>query len=84
MRRYIVSNLSDTNNANPTEFSSQVIEPGAAQYVYFAGDETSTPVWQPEPVKKEYYQVGFLMFFRYEGETEVRSVGLPVLSQQLQ
>ena len=82
--RYIVSNLSDTSNSDPTEFSSQVIEPGAAQYIYFAGDSTSTPSWQSEPVKKGYYQIGFLIFFMYEGDTEVRSVGLPVLSQELQ
>jgi hypothetical protein len=65
-------------------FSSQVIEPGAAQYVYFAGDSISNPGWAVEPDKKELYQIGFLMFFIYEGETEVRSVGLPVLPQQLQ
>ena len=82
--RYIVSNLSDTNNANPTEFSSQVIEPATAQYIYFAGDAISTPSWQPEPDKKEYYQVGVLIFFIFEGETEVRSIGLPVLTQELQ
>jgi hypothetical protein len=82
--RYIVSNLSDTSNSDPTEFSSQVIEPGIAQYIYFAGDATTTPSWQPEPVQKGYYQIGFLIFFTYEGETEVRSLGLPVISQELQ
>lgn len=82
-RRYIVDNSTSTFDAQPTEFVSQVLNPGASQYIYFAGDSISNPDWAVEPDKKEYYFVGFLMFFMYEGDTEVRSVGLPVLTQEL-
>jgi hypothetical protein len=81
--RYIVSNQTNVNNANPTALVSQEIHPGADQYVYFAGDAIVNPGWQDDPSTKGSYLLGFVLCFNYQGETEVRNTSLPVIIQDL-
>lgn len=80
--RYIVSDRTDIHDSKPTPFVSQTINPGEAQYVYFAGSAIENPDWVGDPTKG-YYTVNFMIWFRYEGESEVRSVPLPPLIQEL-
>lgn len=80
--RYIVSDQTDIHDSKPTPFVSQIINPGEAQYVYFAGSAIENPDWVEDPTKG-YYTVNFMIWFRYEGESEVRSVPLPPLIQEL-
>jgi len=86
--RYIVSNLTNIQNNTPTKFSSQTINPGGSQYVYFATQDIENPSWVGDPTgggsSSPYYMVGFLIVFRYEGESEVRSISLPALIQKLE
>jgi PKD repeat protein len=81
--RYIVSNTTTIWDQNPRKFTSQTINPYSAQYLYFAGSSIDNPGWVADPNNKGYYIVGFLICFRYEGETTVRTISLPALIQQL-
>jgi hypothetical protein len=82
--RYIVSNQSTSWPDNLKPFSSQVMNPGSSQYIYFAAKTPGGNQWQDEPNKSDYYLVGFMIWFMYEGETEVRSISLPSIVQELQ
>ncbi len=69
----------------PAPFQSQSLGVGGngKAYLYFAGDEIENPEWVDDPDKK-YQTVGFILWFRYQGETEARSISLPALIQYLQ
>jgi len=75
----------DFKDYNPLD--SQIIEAGHLAYLYFAegaeqitGNPTHTWIIDPS---QSYYTVGFILWFRYEGETEARSISLPPLVQQI-
>jgi hypothetical protein len=84
--RYIVSNQSTPYpppDGNLIKFTTQIIEPGSSQYVYFAATTPGGSQWQSEPDKEGYYLVGFLIWFRYNGESEDRVISLPSIIQEL-
>jgi len=85
-RRFIVSNSTDISQRYPIPFSTQIINPYSAQYLYFAGNNPINPDWVGDPQgdpKGEPYVVSFMIWFRYEGESEVRALPLPSLLQIL-
>jgi hypothetical protein len=84
VERYIVSDTSTSNPDNLVTFSSQYMDPGNAIYVYFAATAPSGNIWQTEPNNKDYYVIGFLLCFIYEGETITRNISLPCLMQELE
>jgi len=79
--RYIVSNTTDVDNSNPIPFSSQTINPLSTSYVYFARDN-DTGNWVGDG-DTGYAQVGFLLAFNYEGESEARVITLPVQAHRI-
>jgi hypothetical protein len=83
--RYVVSNLTQppTKNKNPIPFTSQTLNPYSSQYLYFGATTPAGNQWQKEPSVQGYYLVGFLLYFRYQGESEIRNISLPPLTQEL-
>ncbi|MEM2902605.1 MAG: hypothetical protein QXO32_07760 [Candidatus Bathyarchaeia archaeon] len=79
--RYIVSNQSTVNGL--VSFDSQTMNPGGSQYIYYAATTPKGTIFQSEPNSEGYYPVGFLICFKYEGESEVRTISLPVIIQHL-
>jgi hypothetical protein len=78
--RFIVSNRTSPDDPTPTPFSSQIINPYSAQYLYFASSNPTDPAWVDDPTQGTYI-VNFMIWFRYEGESEVRALPLPSLVQ---
>ncbi|MBS7657920.1 MAG: hypothetical protein QXL69_00070 [Candidatus Bathyarchaeia archaeon] len=81
-QRFIVSNKTSIKDPKPIPFTIQIINPHSAQYLYFAGSEPENPEWVLDPGKGDYI-VAFMIWFKYEGETEVRALPLPPLIQRL-
>jgi hypothetical protein len=89
--RYIVSNETSISMEDPLAFNSQTLLAGNLSYIYFAsrlapgedpGGPDIYPEWCPDPAQN-YYTVGFILWFRYQGETEVRSISLPPLIHEI-
>lgn len=81
--RFIVSNRSWSHNDTLYSFSSHSVAPGDSTYLHFASTEISGNVWQTEPVQKDYYVIGYIIWFKYEGDPEIRNVSLPAIVQEL-
>jgi len=83
--RFVVSNQTQppTQSINPTPFVSQTLGPFDSQYLYFGSNTVGGNEWQDEPVKKDYYLVGYVLYFKYQGETEIRNISLPAITQEL-
>jgi hypothetical protein len=79
-RRYIVSNQSTVSSL--VAFTSQTINSGAEQFVYFAATAENGATFQGEPGKSEWL-VTYMMIFKYSGDPEYRSIGFPALAQEL-
>ncbi len=80
--RFIVSNQS--SSALLLAFENETIDSNSTKYLYFAASQVGGNDWQTEPGAKGYYIIGLLIWFRYEGESEVRSIGLPTFMQKLE
>jgi hypothetical protein len=82
--RYIVSdqNALRLPPSKLIPFTSQVIDPGRAEYVYFAASTPGGDAWKDEP-GQAYWIVGFIITFQYEGEAEIRNISLPSIPQEL-
>ncbi|MCJ7770734.1 hypothetical protein MUP37_04050, partial [Candidatus Bathyarchaeota archaeon] len=82
--RYIVDPGSTCSN--PIAFNTQIIYSHQVRYVYFAASTLGSPfiafVGDPSGNDK-YYLVGFLLSFKYYGETEIRNVSTPAIIQNL-
>jgi len=81
--RFIVSNRSWSWNNTLYSFSSHSVAPGDSTYLYFAATEIGGNAWTPEPVQKAYYIIGYIVWFNYEGDSEIRNVSLPTMVQEL-
>ncbi len=81
--RFLVSDQSTSWPDNLVSFNNQILDPGEAKYLYFAATIEGGNEWQVESTKKDYYLIGFLISFVYEGETITRTISLPNLIQEL-
>ncbi len=81
--RFIVSNRSWSWNDTLYSFSSHSVAPGDRTYLCYASTLIGGNEWQSEPIQKDYYVIGFIIWFNYEGDPEIRNVSLPTIVQEL-
>jgi hypothetical protein len=84
--KYIVTDMGDrlpTFDKDPDPYVFEDVDPYGSTYFYFGASTEGGNEWQEEPNTPAVYNIGFIIAFRYEGETEARSLSLPVVVQQL-
>ena len=81
--RFIVSSTSSSNPDNLVAYSNQSIGAGEQGYIYFAATTVGGNTWQPESTKKDYHVIGWIIWFKFEGESEIKNVSLPTIVQEL-
>ncbi|MCW3974808.1 MAG: hypothetical protein NWE86_01005, partial [Candidatus Bathyarchaeota archaeon] len=81
--KFIVSSNSSSNPDNLVAYSNQSIEARSEGYIYFAAATVGGNTWQTESDKKDYHIVGWILWFKYEGETEIKNVSLFSIIQKL-
>ena len=83
LQRYNVGNTSTPANHVAFPSQGQTINANSSQYVYFAADVPGSTTWLDDQTTQGVYYVGFILAFRYQGETELRHFGLPSLTKEL-
>lgn len=83
IKRYIVSAESTNKPDHLVEFSSQSIDPGEEQYLYFAAEAQGGDSWVTTNEQKAMYMAGFSICFQYRDDPELRSLPLPVVTQSI-
>jgi hypothetical protein len=81
--KFIVSSTSSSNPDNLVAYSNQSIEAKSEGYIYFAAATVGGNTWQVESDKKDYHIIGWILWFKYEDESEIKNVSLPSIIQQL-
>lgn len=80
--RFIVDNSSSIPD-NLVAFSSQSIDSGESEYLYFAADAPGGTNFEDESSNKAYYLVAVLVYFYYDGDPELRNISTPAIAQEL-
>ena len=65
-----------------TVFSTQSIASGASEYIYLAASAVGGTTFLSEPGQGDYL-VSFILYFKYDGETEERNIPMPAMPQEL-
>jgi hypothetical protein len=81
--RFIVQDNSSSEEAKPETFVNQTLDPGSMNYLYFGASTVGGDIWQNEPNKTGYYIISFILWYRYEGESDIRTIGTFAIVQEL-
>jgi len=81
--RFIVQDNSSSEENQPESFVNQTLDPGSMNYLYFAASEIGGNLWETEPNKSDYFVISYILWYKYEGESELRTIGTFAIIQEL-